>query len=71
MARSGILGYDFLKDFNPQIDWTTVTLRFSDTETVQAIISKRVVDAKHLSGKQMARLLKKEIDKKSKSKTKS
>jgi hypothetical protein len=38
---------------------------------VQAIISKRVVDAKHLSGKQMARLLKKELDKKSKSKTKS
>ena len=40
-------------------------------ETVQAIISKRVVDAKHLSGKQIARLLKKEIDTKSKSKTKS
>jgi hypothetical protein len=40
-------------------------------ETVQAIISKRVADATHLSGKQMARLLKKEIDKKSKSKTKS
>ena len=54
-----ILGYNFLKDFNRQIDWTTGTLRFSDIETVQAIISKRVDDAKHLSGKQMARLLKK------------
>jgi hypothetical protein len=62
-----ILGYEFLKDFNPQIDWTTGTLRFSDMETVQTIISKRVADAKHLSGKQMAQLLKKEIDKKSKS----
>ena len=54
-----ISGYELLKDFNPQIDWTTGTLRFSDMETVQAIISKRVVDAKHLSGKQMARLLRK------------
>jgi hypothetical protein len=33
-------------------------------ETVQAIMSKRVADAKHLSGKQMARMLKKEIEKK-------
>jgi hypothetical protein len=40
-------------------------------KTVQAIISKRVADAEHLSGKQMARLFKKEINKKSKSKTKS
>ena len=40
-------------------------------ETVQAIISKRVADAKHLSGKQMARLLKKEIDRKAKLKTNS
>ena len=66
-----ILGYEFLKEFNPQIDWTMGTLRFSDMETVQAIISKRVADAKHLSGKQMARLLKKEVDRKAKSKTKS
>jgi hypothetical protein len=66
-----ILGYEFLRNFNPQIDWTTGTLRFSDMETVQAIISKKVADAKHFSGKQMARLLKKEIDRKSKSKTKS
>jgi hypothetical protein len=65
------LGYELLKEFNPQIDWSTGTLRFSDMETVQAIISKRVADAKHLSGKQMARLLKKEIDRKSRSKTKS
>jgi hypothetical protein len=33
-----ILGYEFLKEFNPQIDWTMGTLRFSDMETVQAII---------------------------------
>jgi hypothetical protein len=66
-----ILGYEILKEFNPQIDWSTGTLRFSDMETVQAIISKRVADAKHLSGKQMARLLKKEVDRKSRSKTKS
>ena len=44
-----ILGYEFLKEFNPQIDWTMGTLRFSDMETVQAIIPKRVADAKHLS----------------------
>jgi hypothetical protein len=60
-----ILGYEFLKEFNPQIDWSTGTLHFSDMETVQAIVSKRVADATHLSGKQMARLLKKEIDRKS------
>jgi hypothetical protein len=65
------LGYELLKDFNPQIDLTMGTLCFSDMEIVQAIISKRVADTKHLSGKQMARLLKKEIDNKSKLKTKS
>jgi hypothetical protein len=58
-----ILGYEFLKDFNPQIDWTTGTLRFSDMESVQAIIAKRITDTKHLSGKQMARLLKKKTTK--------
>jgi hypothetical protein len=36
-----ILGYKFLKDFNPHIDWTAGTLRFSDMETVQAIVTKR------------------------------
>jgi hypothetical protein len=61
-----ILGCEFLKNFNPQIDWMTGALCFSHMETVQAIISKRVADAKHLSGKQMARLFKKEIDRKSK-----
>ncbi len=39
-----ILGYEFLKDFNPQLDWTTGTLRFSNMETVQAIMSKRITD---------------------------
>ncbi len=47
-----ILGYEFLKEYNPHIDWTYGTLRFSDTETVQAIITKRTADVKHLSGKQ-------------------
>ncbi len=46
-----ILGYEFLKEFNPQIDWTAGTLRISDNETVQAIIAKRIADIKHLSGK--------------------
>ena len=40
-------------------------------ETIQAIVSKRVADVKHLSGKQMSRLLKKEIERKSKPKSKS
>ena len=66
-----ILGYEFLKDFNPRIDWAAGTLRFSDMETIQAIVSKRVADVKHLSGKQMSRLLKKEIERKTKSKIKS
>jgi hypothetical protein len=56
-----ILGYEFLKEFNPQIDWTAGTLRISDNETIQAIITKRIADVKHLSGKQMSRLLKKKI----------
>ena len=66
-----ILGYEFLKEFNPRIDWTTGTLHFKDMETVQAIVTKRKADVKHLSGKQMSRLLKKEIDRKSRTKIKS
>ncbi len=34
-------------------------------------MSKRIADVKHLSGKQMSRLLKKEIERKTKSKIKS
>jgi hypothetical protein len=66
-----ILGYEFLKDFNSRIDCTSGTLRFSEMETIQAIVSKRAADVKHLSGKQMSQLLKKEIERKSKSKIKS
>jgi hypothetical protein len=69
--RQIILGYEFLEDFNPHIDWTAGTLRFNDMETVHAIGTKRKADVKHLSGKQMSRLLKKEIDKKSRTKIKS
>ena len=50
-----ILGYEFLKDFNPHIDWAAGTLRFSEMETIQAIVFKRIADVKHLSGKQMSR----------------
>jgi len=64
-----ILGYEFLKDFNPHIDWTAGTLRFSNMETVQAIITKRIADVKHVSGKPMSRLIKKEIERKSKQKS--
>ena len=66
-----ILGYEFLKDFNPHINWTAGTLRFNDMEIVQAIVTKRKADVKHLSGKQMSRLLKKKIDRKSITKIKS
>ena len=52
------LGYEFLKEFNPHIDWTAGTLRISDNETIQAMITKRMADVKHISGKQMSRLLK-------------
>ena len=51
-----ILGYELLKEFYPQIDWTAGTLRMSDIEIVQAIITKRIADVKHLSGKQMPNL---------------
>jgi hypothetical protein len=51
-----ILGYEFLKEFNPHIDWTAGTLRISDNETIQAIITKRMADVKHLSGEKMSRL---------------
>ena len=54
-----ILGYDFLKGFNPRIDWTAITLRISDNETVRSIITKRMADVKHLSIKQRSRLKKK------------
>jgi hypothetical protein len=53
-----ILGYEFLKDFNPHIDWTAGKLCILDNETIQAIITKRMADVKHLSGTQMSRLLK-------------
>ena len=53
-----ILRYEFLKEYTPRIDWTSGTLRFTDMETVQAIMTKRTADVKHLSGKQMSRLLK-------------
>jgi hypothetical protein len=46
-------------------------MRFSDMETVQAIMTKRTADVKHLSGKQMSRLIKKEFDRKSKLNVKS
>ncbi len=32
-----IFGYEFLKDFNPHIDWADGTLRFSERETILAI----------------------------------
>jgi hypothetical protein len=67
-----ILGYEFLKYFIPHIDWTAGTLDFNDMETVQAIVTKRKADVKHLCGKQMSRLLlKKEIDRKTRTKIKS
>jgi hypothetical protein len=36
------------------------TLRFSEMETVQAITTQRIADVKHVSGKQMSRLLNKQ-----------
>ncbi len=57
------MGYEFLKEFNPHIDWTPSTVRFSDMEIVQAIMTKRTADVKHLSGKQISSLLNKEFDK--------
>ena len=49
-----ILGYDFLKNLNPRIDWTAGKLRCSGMEAVQAIIAKRIADVNHLSGKHMS-----------------
>ena len=51
--RQITLGYEFLRDFNPHNDWAAGTLRFPEMETIQAIVSKRTADIKHLSGKQM------------------
>jgi hypothetical protein len=65
------LGYEFLKDFNPHIDWAAGTLHFSEIEAIQATVSKRIADVKHLSVRQMSRLLKIKIKRKSKSKIKS
>ena len=61
-----ILGYEFLKDFNPHIDWAAGTLHFFEIETIQAIVSKRTADVKHISGKQMPRFLKNENERKTK-----
>ena len=54
-----ILGYEFLKEFNPSIDLPAGTSRMPNMEMAQAIVTKRTVDVKHLPGKQMPRLLKK------------
>ena len=44
----------------PFTDSIYEALIIANEEAIQAIISKRVPDVKHLSAKQMARLLKKE-----------
>jgi len=64
-----MLGYDFLKDFSPHIDRAVGSLSFNEMETIQAIVSKRLADVKHLSGKQMSRLFIKEIERKVKSRS--
>ena len=56
-----ILGYSFLKDYNPVIDWSTGILKMKDHDSVQAIVTKRTADVKILSAKQMFRLLNKEV----------
>ena len=38
--QQSILGCEFLKDFNPYIDWAAGTLRFfSEMETIQVVVS--------------------------------
>jgi hypothetical protein len=64
-----ILGYEFLKDFNPHIDWAAGTLRFSEMEIMQAIVSKQIAGVKHLSGKQISRLLKTKLEKNKKNRS--
>ena len=55
-----ILGYSFLKDYNPTINWSEGSLSIPASGVLNAIVTKRTSDVKLLSGKQMTRLLKKE-----------
>ena len=60
-----ILGYTFLKQYNPLISWTHGTLTMPDTqEIIQAMIEKRHADIKLVSAKVMSRILKKHNQKK-------
>ena len=59
-----ILGYSFLQETNPIINWTDGTLRLPDADTaLQAIVQKRTVASEFISAKQMARILQKEEQK--------
>ena len=56
-----ILGYTFLKQYNPSISWADGTLTMPGTqETIQAMIEKRKAEVTLVSAKVMTRLLKKE-----------
>ena len=59
-THSIILGYSWLKQYNPSIDWTAGTLGFSDENPIAAVIQKRTADMQFISAKQMARVIQKE-----------
>ena len=55
-----ILGLKFLKDYNPDINWTNGTLCIptsTDEVTIHAIVQKRTVESAFVSAKQMARMM--------------
>ena len=56
-----ILGYSFLKDINPRIDWTNGTIRIGSESIASAIVQKRTPDVKIISAKQMARIMRKSM----------
>ena len=59
----GILGYSFLKDINPEINWTngTIKLRDDNDSLTTATVQKRTPDVQIISAKQMARMIKRNI----------
>ena len=56
-----ILGYKFLKEVNPIINWEKGTLQLRDTaEKISAVVQKRTVSSEYISAKSLARILQKE-----------
>ena len=60
---NAVLGMDFLREHNPQIDWTTSTITFGNAHTFSGEqISRPATDVQIVHANSMARIMKKNPD---------